>query len=154
MRMLLIAIAVVTLAFGGAVVARRSPGFECPVTMPDRPGFVPPEPWHADPSTGVWYGTESLWTSLPADGDYPPRKAVFWSANFPGGALEPQPDLEVGWRRLDVDRPSIVAGAPGTNAHTPEDGWFMIAGIDPDEPGCWEVTARYKSATLTYVYLR
>jgi hypothetical protein len=28
----------------------------------------------------------------------------------------------------------------------------MIAGIDPDEPGCWEVEATYKGASLGYVY--
>lgn len=29
----------------------------------------------------------------------------------------------------------------------------MIAGLDPNEPGCWQVTSTYKGATLTYVYL-
>ena len=43
-------------------------------------------------------------------------------------------------------------GSPGTNAYTPEDRWFMIAGIDPNTPGCWRVTATYKGATLSYVY--
>lgn len=28
----------------------------------------------------------------------------------------------------------------------------MIAGIDPNEAGCWEVEATYKGATLSYVY--
>lgn len=27
----------------------------------------------------------------------------------------------------------------------------MIAGIDPEENGCWEITASYKGATLSYV---
>lgn len=42
----------------------------------------------------------------------------------------------------------------GTNAHTTADGWFMIAGIDPDIPGCWQVTATYRGAELSYVYYR
>lgn len=25
-------------------------------------------------------------------------------------------------------------------------------GIDPEEPGCWEVTATYRGASLSYVY--
>ena len=40
----------------------------------------------------------------------------------------------------------------GTNAYTDQDGWFMIAGIDPRLAGCWKVTAEYKGATLSYVY--
>lgn len=28
----------------------------------------------------------------------------------------------------------------------------MVNGIDPQEPGCWEVTATYRGATLSYVY--
>ncbi len=30
----------------------------------------------------------------------------------------------------------------------------MIGGIDPDIPGCWEVTATYKGASMSYVYER
>lgn len=76
--------------------------FECPVTEPPTPAFVAPEPYPARPSADgmVWFGTESLWTALPAD------------------------------------------------------GWFMIAGIDPDEPGCWRVTAAYSGVELSYVYNR
>ncbi len=47
--------------------------------------------------------------------------------------------------------PLVAQGSPGTNAHTPEDGWFMIAGIDPDSEGCWPVTAEYRGATLSYI---
>jgi hypothetical protein len=39
-----------------------------------------------------------------------------------------------------------------TNAYTPKEGWFIIAGGDPPEPGCWQVEATYKGASLTYVY--
>jgi hypothetical protein len=41
-----------------------------------------------------------------------------------------------------------------TNAFTPEEGCFMIGGIDPEQPGCWVVEASYKGATLTCVYER
>ena len=30
--------------------------------------------------------------------------------------------------------------------------WFLIAGIDPMDPGCWQASAGYKGAELTYVY--
>ncbi|MGH8913442.1 MAG: hypothetical protein ACRDZM_02895, partial [Acidimicrobiia bacterium] len=57
--------------------------------------------------------------------------------------------------RLDTDEPVVIDnGGKATNAFTPEEGWFMIAGGDPNEPGCWEVEATYKGATLSYVYER
>lgn len=102
----------------------------------------------------AWYGTEGLWTALPTHGSYGPRKSVWWSSSFPGGHLEPELEIEVIWERLDADRPPTTNKGRGTNAHTPEDGWFMIAGIDPDEPGCWRVKATYSGVELSYVYNR
>lgn len=138
--------------------------FECPVTIPPQPGFSPPEPWAATyPHEGsVWYGDEELWTVLETDGTYGPRKSVWWSANFPGGAEEERPDLHVTWTRLDTDEPIVFDNeGRATNAHTAAEGWFMIARSDPDltkadvsESGCWRVTAEYKGATLSYVYQR
>lgn len=138
--------------------------FECPVTIPPQPGFSPPEPWpDTYPHEGsVWYGNPGLWTVLETDGDYGPRKSVWWSANFPGGAEETWPDLHVTWTHLDTDEEVVIDNhGRATNAYTEADGWFMIAGIDPDaatddfgEPGCWRVTAEYKGATLSYVYQR
>jgi hypothetical protein len=129
-------------------------GFFCPITLPNPEGFVPPSPWPAQPVApgDVWYGTAELWTALPIDGDYGLRKSVWWSSNFPGGTVEEQPPLSVTWERLDDGDPGVQAGEGATNAYTDEDGWFMIAGIDPDESGCFRVTATYKGATLSYVY--
>ena len=128
--------------------------FDCPVTLPGK-GFVAAGT-HPTPSLPghVWYGTPDLYVPLPVDGDYGVRKGVWWSVNFPGGGEEPQPDLTVTYTRLDVKSEPVTTGGPGTNALTAEDGWFMMAGIDPDEPGCWEVVGRYKGAELTYVYER
>lgn len=160
---------VVTTGTTTTTVADSYTAFECPVTIPPQPGFLAskpgdvtysehfpePDPWPASyPHEGmVWHGTDDLWTALPVDGDYGVRKSVWWSDNFPGGILEEQPDLSVTWTRLDSDEPHVVDnGRKATNAFTPGEGWFMIAGIDPAEPGCWEVTASYKGAGLTYVY--
>jgi hypothetical protein len=146
-----------------------NPAFECPVTIPPQPGFAAsepddatysqhfpaPDPWPAEYpyADTVWYGTDDLWTALPTDGEYGTRKSVWWSSNFEGGISESEPEVWVTWTRLDTDEPVTFDNAgKATNAHTPTDGWFMIAGIDPGEPGCWEVTATYKGATLTYVY--
>ena len=70
-----------------------------------------------------------------------------------GGRYEQQPRIGVTWRLLGSDAGVITAPFPGTNAYTPRDGDFMIAGIDPQESGCWEFTATYRGATLSYTYL-
>lgn len=143
--------------------------FECPVTIPPQPGFVAtkpekvaysehfpaPDPWPREyPHEGmVWYGSEGLWTALAIDGDHGGRKSVWWSVNYPGGIVEEQPDVSVTWTRLDTDEPVVTDnGGKATNAFTGAEGWFMIAGIDPNEAGCWGVEASYKGATLGYVY--
>ena len=133
----------------------RTPETSCPVTVPPQPSFLPPGPYPRAPSvpSSVWYGTGELWTVLAADGGYAPRKSVWWSRSFAGGHDEETPRIAVTWTRLDADDTPVVEGVPGTNAQTDEDGWFMIAGTDPDEPGCWRVTARYRGAVLSYIYL-
>ncbi|MEX0864447.1 MAG: hypothetical protein WD269_06175 [Acidimicrobiia bacterium] len=130
-------------------------GQVCVVTRAGVPELTPPDPYNPDPSSegSHWYGTPDLWTVLRSDGSYTPRKSVWWSAASQGGAAEPDPDLEVTWRRL-FENPLVIEGEPATNAFTPEDGSFMIAGFDPPLPGCWEVTATYKGSTLSYVYER
>jgi hypothetical protein len=128
----------------------------CPVTLPTPGDFVPPAPYPATyPSQDfVWYGEAGLWTVLDPDGGYQPRKSVWWSEQFPGGDVEERPALHVTHRRIaEPDVPIIDNEGNATNAYTVDDGWFMIATIDPDEPGCWQVEASYKGATLSYVYL-
>jgi len=143
--------------------------FECPVTVPTQPGFEAtkpekvtysehfpaPDPWPSHyPHEGmVWYGSKELWTALAIDGDHSPRKSVWWSVNFPGGVAQGEPEVWVTWSRLDAGETTVMDNdGKATNAFTPEEGWFMIAGGDPQEPGCWEVEATYKGATLSYVY--
>ena len=142
---------------------------DCPVTIPPDPGFIATEPKKANysenfpapepypseyPHEGmVWYGTDGLWTALSVEGDHSPRKSVWWSSNFPGGIVEGEPEVWVTWTRLDTGEPVVIDNdGKATNAYTPEEGWFIIAGGDPPEPGCWQVEATYKGASLTYVY--
>ncbi len=130
-----------------------SPPQDCPVTIPEQ-GFTPPADYPATPSdpNSVWYGNDQLWTVLSTDGSYLPRKSVWWSVNFPGGSVEEIPPISVTYRLLNVDRDLTIQSTEGTNAYTDADGWFMIADIDPNYSGCWEITATYKGASLTYVY--
>lgn len=139
------------------------------MTIPSEPGLVAsepdkvkyseafpvPDPWPQEyPHEGmVRYGSNELWTALSVDGDHPPRKSVWWSVNFPGGVAEGEPEVWVTWTRLDIDTSVVLEnGGKATNAYTPEEGWFMTAGFDPDRPGCWGVEATYKGASLSYVY--
>lgn len=129
------------------------PVSDCPVTQPPAEPFVPPEPWASEPSSSgeVWFGDDDLWTVLDTDG-HVARKSVWWSANFPGGGVEPVPEIAVIYERLDAPGQVVDLGPEGTNANTAADGWFMIAGGGPATPGCWQATATYKGATLSYVY--
>lgn len=134
--------------------AHESFGPVCAVTTPGPFALTPPPPWKPLPSdpASAWWGTDDLWVPLDVDGMYTIRKSVWWSQNFTDAGRESQPDIGVTYERLDgVGRP-IFGGSPGTNASTAPDGLFMIAGIDPPEPGCYRVTGEYKGATLTYVY--
>lgn len=130
--------------------------FACPITLPISPTFIPPEPW---PATRIgdlryWYGTDELWTviDLGPDASTQGMKSVWWSANFPGGSVEEMPELRVVYQRLDGDGEKIVHEAPGTNAFTRDDQWFMINGAEPTTPGCWQATATYKRAQLSVIF--
>ena len=126
-------------------------GFECPVTTAPEKAFHPPGDRIDLHPIGPWYGTEELWTVLPPDGLHDQRKSIWWSVNFPGGNMEGQPDITVVGRRLDAKAPDIVSEHPGTNGYTPDDGWFMLADFPFELPeGCWEITATYKGASLSY----
>lgn len=123
----------------------------CPVTIPDT-GFAPPTaPPDGPPDGEAWFGTADLFTSLPLDGAYSPRKSVWWSVRFPGGTVEETPALSVTWTSLESNE--THTHEPGTNAFTAEHGWFMIGGIDPDTTGCWLVEASYKGTQVSYTYL-
>ena len=127
---------------------------QCPVTVPAQ-SFNPPDPWNAertDPNQ-LWFGKDALWTVLSADGSYLPRKSVWWSVNYRDPGLDPQPDITVTWTLRNSPRDVVVTNnGIATNGSTAEDGVFMIAGIDPNYTGCWEVTAIYDGASLTYFY--
>jgi len=125
-------------------------GAICPITIPPQPGLAVPPTYPAQPPIGIWYGSAELWTVLQPDGSYLLTLGVWWSARFAGGRLEERPNIVVTWRRLDAAAEPIVSER-GTNAFSADSGNFMIAGIDPPNDGCWEVTANYKGASLSYV---
>jgi hypothetical protein len=136
----------------------------CPVTQaPDLP-FTPPPPYPATPPGGgsFWFGTEQLWTMLPADGTwrglphYRPtdpgyRQKIFWWHEGYDWRAEPRPNLTVRGKRLDAPAPPLVASR-ATNGFRAEDlKSFMLVGVDIPTLGCWEITGEIDGQELTFV---
>lgn len=136
----------------------------CPVTGPDVDAFAPPSQDPDGPPDfvdTVWYGAPELWTFVNPDGqewDGLPvapdgtltQKTFWWSERFAIG--DPSlPDIAVTMQRVGSN--TIVGDAQDrpTTGSNPKIGSFMLVGLNIPEPGCWEVTASYKGATLSYV---
>jgi hypothetical protein len=139
----------------------------CPVTVPGDNAFTPASEAPEGPPTvyeDVWYGTPQHWTmvnpqgavwkGLPVgpDGDVG-EKTFRWSENY--SAADPG-EFTVTAEHLNGSAPTIKGSKPGGSGFNP----FMLApthesvtmvGVELPEPGCWELTAVYKGATLSYV---
>jgi hypothetical protein len=74
---------------------------------------------------------------------------LWFSANWPGTAVEQVPLITVSGRRLDG--PGTFTFGPGTNATSSDFGEAMLVGIEVPTAGCWEITGRYRGAELSYV---
>lgn len=125
--------------------------YVCPVTSVPNPPFVPPPPHWTDAGSGMfWYGTDSLWTILDADGRYKKvynAKLSYWQREF-DWRKHLRPELKVVAKRLDHEARPIV-GNPASVAFVL--GPSIMSGIEIREPGCWEITAHYFSNTLSFV---
>lgn len=133
------------------------PPADCPITPPPDPAFTPPGVAVTYPGQ-FWHGSAALWTDLPADGAWIglPQdghgygQKLFFSREGYDAYAEPAPALTVTGRRLDAEAAPLET-LPATNSMHPEVGHFMLAGGNFPTAGCWEVTAAYASARLTYV---
>jgi hypothetical protein len=136
-----------------------SPLADCPVTQPQDPLFVPPEPYASIAPYGeFWYGTNDLWTmlqpdgqwyALPHDGDGYGQKVFWWREGY-DMRTEQQPQITVSGRRLDGDAPAFEQTG-GTNGYHADMGEFMLTGVEVPTAGCWEITGRYGQAELSFV---
>lgn len=146
----------------------------CSVTLPPEPAFVPPQPYPSrfpnpnvpDADDRQWYGTPELWTMLDRDGavwtDLPVEpdgsvgdKTLWFSEKFStaeGEDFSGNAEITVTAVHLDGSAPTVVeeGGGPSFN---PAIKNFMLVGLALPEPGCWEVTASYQGAELSYVLL-
>ncbi len=62
---------------------------------------------------------------------------------------EPVPALTVVGTRLDG--PGTFTAGPATNAARDDFGEAMLVGVEIPSPGCWQITASYGDAILSYV---
>lgn len=92
-----------------------------------------------------------LWRDLPdedGDGRFT-QKTFWWSDGYsPRKSLAP---MTVTGRRLD-QAGTFVAAGPGGGGSREDIGQFILVGIEIPA-GCWELTATYRSAELSFVVL-
>lgn len=136
----------------------------CPITAPGDSPFTPESevPDASPPSVeAVWFGTPELWTfvqsqgqdwtGLPVGADGSLTQKTFWWSDDFVISEELDPDITVTGERLDGSALTVKAGGPGTHGTNPEQGSFMIVGLEIPEEGCWRITAEYRDTTLSYV---
>jgi hypothetical protein len=132
----------------------------CSVTRPNPP-FAAPSPYPSSPPDDryAWFGSPALWTMLELDGEvwdaanaaFPVSQKLFWwSSNWAGMRADPAPVLTVVATRLDG--PGSVRTDHATNASADSlGGQAMLAGIEFPTAGCWQLTAQYGDAVLSYI---
>ena len=131
----------------------------CDPTRPE-PVFRAPRPAPAAPPAyykSSWYGSAHLWTMLDTKGEtwrHLPQSAAglaqktFWWSSDWAPRAEPEPAITVTGRRLDG--PGSFSFGPGTNA-TADFGTAILVGIDVPTTGCWEITGRYRTSTMSFI---
>jgi hypothetical protein len=138
-----------------AAVSPQPGPADCPVTRQFQTStFIPPYPYPAAPGeTHFWFGSDRLWTSLPKDGVWGRgRQKLFYFRAGYDARSQPKPDLTVKGRRLDdPTSPRLVTDDHASNGWTKPQQSFMIIGASIPSPGCWEITAKYRTEELTYV---
>lgn len=116
-------------------------------------------PWkerHHLEHDSIWYGSKSLavllapngrWTGMGAKHNYG-NKLWFWSEDWVREE-ESQPNLRVSAR--EVNNPSLSSES-GRATHGFHDYWeAMLTGLEFPSAGCWEVTATYRDATVSFI---
>ena len=127
--------------------------YQCPVTHGSRHK-------EGSPFTGFnWYGTNKLAATAPVDGIwYTTRpgalisvKLFWWSDVFRIGM---ESELIVKIKSL-YGNPVSPKISKTTNAYRDSlqlsGPWAMLVGIDFAEPGCWQITGRFRDESLVFV---
>lgn len=134
----------------------------CPITLPGRAPFAPPETRDLTLSFEgvVWYGTPELWTfvqeegpvwvGLPVNSDGSLTQKTFWWTDDYVSSIEPVPDITFTAENVGGSAPTVGADAV-TSGGQAEMGVFIIAGFEIPQDGCWRITARYRDVSVSYV---
>ncbi|HWB86499.1 MAG TPA: hypothetical protein VG675_20320 [Bryobacteraceae bacterium] len=75
------------------------------------------------------------------------QKIPWWMPGFDGQA-EPRPPFSMTLQRLDQARNAGGSWIPDKSS----DGYFIMTGVEFPSEGCWQVTARYSGAELSFIY--
>ena len=99
--------------------------------------------------TAVLLSAGGKWRGMGPAHSY--RDKLFWWRQGYDGSVEVAPELQVAARRLDgegsVSTPPRATGAK----HEDFGGWAMLVGLEFPTAGCWQVTGKYRSETLSFV---
>lgn len=134
----------------------------CPLILPGEVAFTPASQTPDSPPSVygvVWYGTPDLWTMIDPDGEINSRrwleddKTFWWSKLY---LSEDPSEISLTAEQLNGSAPSVherVSAGRGFNPFmsVPTHESVTMVGVELPEPGCWELTAEYKGATLSYV---
>jgi len=92
-----------------------------------------------------------VWEGLPVASDGTLTQKTFWWIDHLTEISQPVPDLTVSLERWGDDSASPVLSEDTTTGGRGDIGVFVIAGLQIPVEGCWEVTAQYDDATLSYI---
>jgi hypothetical protein len=134
----------------------------CTITKPPSPPYTPPPPYPSELGEGFWFGSEKLWTHLPANGTwtlghYSPAESAFrqkllWYREGFNAKEESKPKLIVTGKRLDAPAPPLGVDGP-TGSWRPENPGdsFMVIALNIPTTGCWEISGQYGEDKLSFV---
>jgi hypothetical protein len=134
------------------------PPTNCRVTLSSDGVYEPPSPKFGPSRTPsqFYFGTDKLWTLLPADGT--------WRGPYPGGARDFVYDEKLPWyrtpaasapkgvpliikgKRLDGPAPSFIE----TNEPFDYNPGGIVGGISIPAYGCWEITGHYDEQEVRF----
>lgn len=131
----------------------------CPVTKstPETRFTPPPPSTPAEPDAPMfWYGSDALYTHLHADGRWRGiaaetgvRNKLFLYRRNPEWREEFPYQLVVTAQRIDADEPMLTVPRV-TNAIMGSEV-AMLTMLELPRRGCWQVTANYKSDSLSFI---
>jgi hypothetical protein len=144
---------------------------DCKVTLPVDESFTPPAPFPKDPelwplswglppppgSKRFWFGTETLWTVLPADGTWGGFEigdpAFVYNNKLPWFALsEDEGQLTITGKKLDEPNLSFTEFFEINRFGRTKTGIEeVMGGISFPASGCWQVTGHFTDRELSFV---